>query len=923
MSDWPIASEYSNMLQNPQIAFRDADLKACVVESNTKTHQPKARSGAFAAVYKGGIRGRGDVAIRVFTRASGREHRDRYSAISHYLNGLNGSLPDSLVGFRFHEQGIRVASKGGKWFPLLTMEWVPGSPLFDWVRKQCHDQNSRALGDVSEKWINLIDQLCKARIAHGDLQHGNVMVTPSNQLKLVDYDCMCVPVLEGQPNLEIGVEPYQHRERNEHTKLYPGLDNFSALFILVVLRALTARPRLWFTYNEPGREEDLYDKLLFRRQDFDEPTRSALLRDLQRLPDEKVRRWSQELADLWHGPLLQVPALQQFVCDYDKVRELLSRHAFDEALALVNRRNAPADLQSQLNHAEQRVKRREQLEQAVRTGDEAAMARLYDPKLLDQYPRAKAAVAQARHAAKVLPILNRLRQARQSGDGSTLIRIWDENQAVLSSRASAKEFQSEVARWRERQSLAETVLRVATKSPCDVALLKRHWEQLKRLGGHPKVDRQAASIQRLIARHEALAAFLKLPKSATLASDQAIVSAWKESLFANWSDAEKHRPQVRAAQQRIRQFQAIEKVIRQHDGNQPTRVGEEAIAKLDAELADGYHPASQGRIEQAAHRLRAISRLEKACRQRVPSKISVAMAWRAVRAADAESLADPETKARANEAMALAPLLQNLSRISLDDPPSPERDQTLLEAWDPRLNDCTEAEPWKNAWNEARERKMLLRTLDLAIAKEDVLVIGKCVASPVLANWPFTPEQKRHIAVAKTASQGMTALIEVLRTGQRERFVDQFNMRVVTRFPEPFRKYGHTLREWIPNVIAPRSINGLAMPTLRNSCIRRLPGSSPGWEIKWTWPEPRFTDACLVKLCPSAPAADARPDSVDSVYELKVTRNAYEVSGGGRLTLRPLKARLNWKGMYVVVWASFDVPEETLTSEPLILGQLP
>ena len=65
------------------------------------------------------------------------------------------------------------------------------------------------------------------------------------------------------------------------------------------------------------------------------------------------------------------------------------------------------------------------------------------------------------------------------------------------------------------------------------------------------------------------------------------------------------------------------------------------------------------------------------------------------------------------------------------------------------------------------------------------------------------------------------------------------------------------------------------------------------------------------------------PDSVDSVYELKVTRNAYEVSGGGRLTLRPLKARLNWKGMYVVVWASFDVPEETLTSEPLILGQLP
>jgi hypothetical protein len=111
--DWPIAGEYSNMLQNPQVAFRDTELKTCTVERDPKTCQPIARSGAFATVYKGTHTDGRDVAIRVFTRASGTTQRDRYAAISEYVNGLNGDRPASLVGFNFEEKGIRVASKGG------------------------------------------------------------------------------------------------------------------------------------------------------------------------------------------------------------------------------------------------------------------------------------------------------------------------------------------------------------------------------------------------------------------------------------------------------------------------------------------------------------------------------------------------------------------------------------------------------------------------------------------------------------------------------------------------------------------------------------------------------------------------------------------------------------------------------------------
>jgi len=40
--------------------------------------------------------------------------------------------------------------------------------------------------------------------------------------------------------LEIGLEPYQHPGRDFETKLFPGLDKFSALVIYVALRALAA-----------------------------------------------------------------------------------------------------------------------------------------------------------------------------------------------------------------------------------------------------------------------------------------------------------------------------------------------------------------------------------------------------------------------------------------------------------------------------------------------------------------------------------------------------------------------------------------------------------------------------------------------------------------------------------------------------------
>jgi hypothetical protein len=291
---WPLASHFSTILQNPRIAFRAVELKELRIERDA-LNQPRAWSGAFATVFKGvNPNGQGAVAIRVFTTASS-ERRERYNAIYEHLHdrGLK-----SLVGFTYADDGIRSAGDG-RWYPLVTMEWVSGETLYDWTRTQCLNGNRAAISKVAEKWLELLQELTAAEVAHGDLQHANIMVTDDHRLKLVDYDCMCVPMLVGRNNLEIGVEPYQHPDRNDQTSLSLQLDNYSALFILVALKALAAAPDLWQTYVERPK----YDKLLLRRGDLVAPNRSPLIAALRRSPDVQVRQLTERLLHAASSPM--------------------------------------------------------------------------------------------------------------------------------------------------------------------------------------------------------------------------------------------------------------------------------------------------------------------------------------------------------------------------------------------------------------------------------------------------------------------------------------------------------------------------------------------------------------------------------------------------------------------------------------------
>lgn len=287
---WPTPQDYNEAVQNPRLAFKDAELQAGQPELN-QLGLPRPISGGFASVYKI-ICGQRLWAARCFLTET-TDQQDRYEAIDNHLSRVR--LPYT-VSFKYLPDGIKVK---GQMYPLLKMEWVKGETLTSFVARNL--SNPAALAALAEKWMQMVKTMQAAGVSHGDLQHGNVLVV-DNDLRLIDYDGMFVPKLAGRFSNEVGHRNYQHPSRT-NLDYGPHLDNFSAWVIYVALKSLSVHPDLWHKHG--GGEECL----LFRRDDFLEPSSSALLLDLNHSSNADVRWLAQFLVNLLSLSPLDVPAL--------------------------------------------------------------------------------------------------------------------------------------------------------------------------------------------------------------------------------------------------------------------------------------------------------------------------------------------------------------------------------------------------------------------------------------------------------------------------------------------------------------------------------------------------------------------------------------------------------------------------------------
>jgi len=267
---WPSPQDYSEAVQNPRTAFYENELQQGTPELN-QLRLPRPRSGSFATVYKI-LAGPRNWAIRCFLHPVS-DQQERYASISAHLAKIR--LP-YLVQFSFLAQGIRVAKQT---YPILKMEWVEGEPLIPYVERNLG--NPAALTNLAGRWFEMVKALRHSSIAHGDLQHGNVLVL-NGELKLVDYDGMFVPSLAGKISQEVGQRNYQHPMRTEFD-YNADLDNFSSWVIYISLIALSEQPQLWRQFR--GGDECL----LFRKDDFENPEKSSLFHTLENVRDDNLR----------------------------------------------------------------------------------------------------------------------------------------------------------------------------------------------------------------------------------------------------------------------------------------------------------------------------------------------------------------------------------------------------------------------------------------------------------------------------------------------------------------------------------------------------------------------------------------------------------------------------------------------------------
>ena len=301
---WPLSQDFNEAVQNASTAFSDPVLKGGKVVTNPMG-MPIPRSGNYADVYQVmGADGQA-WAVKCFTRAVATGIEGRFAAIADHLNQAN--LPFT-VGFDFQPEGIRV--RGVK-YPIVKMQWVDGYPINQFV----HDNLNRAsiLEAMLSLWVRLCRRLRETGMAHCDIQHGNVLLVPATGknstlgLKLVDYDGLYVPALEGKPSGEAGHASYQHPERVYTGAYSADLDRFPHLVVATALRGLLiGGPAMWKKYDNG-------DNLMFSEKDFKQPAQSRLMRELWETGDPFTVGLVGHLALACTKPLAQTPWLDQLM----------------------------------------------------------------------------------------------------------------------------------------------------------------------------------------------------------------------------------------------------------------------------------------------------------------------------------------------------------------------------------------------------------------------------------------------------------------------------------------------------------------------------------------------------------------------------------------------------------------------------------
>ncbi len=211
-------------------------------------------------------------AFRVWHASMG-SMKERYQLIAEHLTRVD--LP-YFADFFFEENGLLV---NGEEVDVTRMEWIEGLLLKRYIENNLN--NKEKLEELANKFMKMCEELRENFISHGDLQEGNIIVTSNRDIKLIDYDSLCIPSIEGEKELVAGLKGYQHPSRFKSRKTSMKADYFSELIIYLSLKLFILKPSLWYKYKVKDTQY-----LLFTEKDFIDFKNSEIFNDVNGLSIE-------------------------------------------------------------------------------------------------------------------------------------------------------------------------------------------------------------------------------------------------------------------------------------------------------------------------------------------------------------------------------------------------------------------------------------------------------------------------------------------------------------------------------------------------------------------------------------------------------------------------------------------------------------
>lgn len=285
---WPSSTEYVRLVQVEPDPLRESPFAGAQLVRDS-LGMPISASGQNAIVFELQHRG-APLALRCFTRPQPGA-AIRYHQLAAFLARRNVEpfVPSVWVP-------SSLADQGRAW-PVVVMPWVNGVPLN--VALEDMLDRPEELARLTSRWRDVVECLVEAGVAHGDIQCGNVLVSPTLDLNLVDMDGVYVPGMS-LPPAEVGHPNFQHPGR-ARSHWGAEVDAFSFLVMTVSLAALAADPRLWRLHNG--------ENLILTQQDYLRLDTAAVWDELAASPDPEVVRLAGALRGVCREP--DPPSLQK------------------------------------------------------------------------------------------------------------------------------------------------------------------------------------------------------------------------------------------------------------------------------------------------------------------------------------------------------------------------------------------------------------------------------------------------------------------------------------------------------------------------------------------------------------------------------------------------------------------------------------